>query len=156
MTKQKFHDKFRKNQKTHFYSFQCVFELPVRFKNVFLDPVWGIDVHKILPENLSRYQDKVFKKTQNTLFICFFKFYELQFTLSKFRPGGSILLRKLPIWPSSAANRTQKICRHTPLNIIYKVNNGYLLIKMFLNEIKAFNNKVFLSYVPSYTGILLN
>ena len=84
-----------KIKKTHFYSFQCVFELPVRSKNVFLEPIWGIDVHKILPENLSRYQDKVFKKTQNTLFFSFFKFYDLHFTLSKFRPGGSILLRKL-------------------------------------------------------------
>ena len=77
---QKFHEKCRKIKKTHFYSFQCVFELPVRFKNVFLDPVWGIDVHKILPENLSRYQDKVFSKTQNALFFSFFKFYELHFT----------------------------------------------------------------------------
>ena len=43
----KFHENFDKNQKNTFYAFQCFPELPVWFKNVFLEQVWAINVQKI-------------------------------------------------------------------------------------------------------------
>ena len=69
-----------KIKKTHFYAFQCFPELSVRFKNVFLEPDWAINVQKMLLKAFPGTKTRVFDKKNNIRhFFNFFKFYELHF-----------------------------------------------------------------------------
>ena len=69
-----------KIKKTHFYAFQCFPELSVRFKNVFLEPDWAINVQKMLLKVFPGTKTRVFDKKHNfRIFFNFFKFYELHF-----------------------------------------------------------------------------